>query len=186
MSSQEFRDLIRIFTTDRDPVRQNIAIIQMLDPLDLDIEYKKLAREGDLQRIQDIFSSFADTTEDSLSGYEEKRLQQVSLLTQEYFSNKAYASFALMIYQLMVESFLERYDFSTEDAAAVTSHMLYQTLPEEIHLQTFLLESMANPKVFDWNRDDEVVVQSLQVLTVCFSDVYSFLTEEEDDDSVED
>lgn len=182
MSSQEFRDLVRVFTSTSDPVQHEQAILVMMDPLDLDIEYKKLSREGGLDRVQTIFSSFADVEDDEmLSEYERKRLEQVGNLTNLYFTQKAYSSFALMIYQLLLESVLEKYDFGIGDAAQLKSEMLYATLPEEIQLQTFLLESMANPKVFNWNRDEDIVVQSLLLLTVCFSDVYSFLTEDEDE-----
>jgi len=181
MSSQEFRDLVRIFTSTTDPDLQMQAIITMLDPLDLDIEYKKLSREGGLDRVQSIFSSFAEVEDDEmLSEYESKRLDQVGSLTNTYFSQKAYSSFASMIYQLLVESVLEQYDFGTVDASQVRSEDLYSTLPEEIQLQTFLLESMANPKIFNWDRNDSIVLQSLILLTVCFSDVYSFLTEDDE------
>lgn len=183
MSSQEFRELIRVFTAAVDPFEHQQAIIAMLDPLDLDIEYKKLSREGGIDRVQSIFSSFADVHDDEmLSDYERKRLEQVGTLTDLYFSQKSYSSFALMIYQLLLESVLEKYDFGIAGTTQLKSDMLYATLPEEIQLQTFLLESMANSKVFNWNREDDIVVQSLLLLTVCFGDVYSFLTEDEEDD----
>lgn len=182
MSSQEFRDLVRIFTASDDVNRHHESIIAILDPLDLDIEYKKLVREDGLQRVRDIFSSFADTSEEEmLSEYEKKRLEQVGVLTEQYFEQKAYQSFALMIYQLLLESFFERYDFNG-DLGAIPSEVIYQTLPEEIQLQTFLLESMSNNQVFNWNRREEIIVQSLLVLTICFSDVYSFLTEDEEEE----
>ena len=189
MSSKEFRDLIRDFTATVDPDQHEQAIISMLDPLDLDIEYRKLSREGGLDRIYAIFTSFADVEDDEmLSDYERKRLEQVGSLTELYFSQKAYSSFALMIYQLLLESVVEKYDFGVEDVTHLQSEAMYTTLPEEIQLQTFLLESMSNPNLFNWDRNDKIIMQSLLVLTVCFSDVYSFLTEDEEDmsDSFED
>lgn len=182
MSSQQFRDLMRVFTTGDDPVRHGEAIVGMLDPLDLDIEYRKLAHEGGLQRVLDIFTSFAETSDDfMLTEYETSRLKQVGMLTEEYFKKQDYAAFAAMVYQLLLESFLEKYDFNTDDIAKISSAMLYKTIPEEIQLQTFLLESMADPTIFDWKRDNAILIQAMLVLTVCFSDVYTFLTEDEDD-----
>lgn len=182
MSSQEFRDLVRVFMTTLDPVQHSQAIITLLDPLDLDIEYKKISKEGGFERVQSIFASFAEVEEDEmLTEYERKRLEQVGSLTDLYFAQRAYPSFALMIYQLLLESFMEKYDFGVESVGELHDEVLYEALPEEIQLQTFLLESMSNPSLFNWDRDEEVIIQSLLVLTVCFSDVYSFLTEDDDE-----
>jgi hypothetical protein len=180
MSSQQFRDFVRIFTTGENPVSHAAAIIEMLDPLDLDIEYRKLAHEGGLQRVLDIFTSFADMSDNfMLTEYETSRLKQVGMLTEEYFKKQDYSAFAAMVHQLLLESFLEKYDFGTEDISKINSEKLYRIIPEEIQLQTFLLESMADPAIFDWKRSNVILIQSMLVLTVCFSDVYSFLTDDE-------
>jgi hypothetical protein len=184
MSSQQFRDCIRVFTTTDNPISHAEAIIQMLDPLDLDIEYKKLAHEGGLKRVLDIFRSFSDVSDELLlTEYESTRLRQVGVLTEEYFGRADYLAFSVMVYQLLLESFLEKYDFQTEDISGITPAQLYKTIPEEIQLQTFLIESMADSKIFDWNRSQSIIIQSLLVLTVCFSDVYSFLTDDEVDEN---
>lgn len=183
MELNEFRDYLRVFTTTHDAEMHKTAILRMLDPLDLDIEYKKLNLEGGLNRVMDIFSSFSDTSEDDLvTEYERKSLEQVGILTREYFTKKAYSSFAKMVFALTIESFAEKYDLGLvdEQLTEVQIEDIYNTIPSEIYLQTFLLESMSDDSAFNWNRDAVIIEQSLLALTVCFSDIYAFLTEEDD------
>ncbi len=183
MELHEFRDYLRIFTTTHEPTLHKSAILKMLDPLDLDIEYKKLNSEGGLERVMDIFSSFSDTSEDDMvTEYERKSLEQVGALTREYFSQKAYSSFAKMVFALTLESFAEKYDLGLDEDRLTEIHAedIYNSIPSEIYLQTFLLESMSDETTFNWNRDSTIIEQSLLALTVCFSDIYAYLTEEEE------
>lgn len=183
MELNEFRDYLRIFTTTHDAELHKTALLQMLDPLDLDIEYKKLNQEGGLDRVMTIFSSFSDINDDELvTEYERKSLEQVGALTKEYFAKEAYSSFAKMVFALTLESFGEKYDLGVEDEelTEVKIEDIYNIIPSEIYLQTFLLESMSDETAFNWNRSPIIIEQSLLALTVCFSDIYAFLTEEDD------
>lgn len=182
---ESFKHQLQVFTSSYDPDEQYQAIIAMLDPLDLDIEYKKLASEGGLARVLDIFSSFSDTSDDELiNDYDKKSLEQVGLLSRDYFAREEYSSFAQMVFALILESFSDYYGL--EEGTEVNRSLIYAKISDEIYLQTFLLDTMADLSKFDWNRDRRVIEQSLMVLTVCFSDIYSFLTEEDDDDEMAD
>ncbi len=183
MELHEFRDYLRIFTTTHDANLHKTAILQMLDPLDLDIEYKKLNQDGGLNRVMDIFASFSEIEDDDLvTEYERKSLEQVGALTREYFKQKAYSSFAKMVFALTLESFAEKYDLGLDEdqLTEVRVEDVYNTIPSEIYLQTFLLESMSDESAFNWNRDTVIIEQSLLALTVCFSDIYAFLTEDDE------
>jgi hypothetical protein len=173
-----FRKNLRIFTTSTDALAQNQAILEMFDSLDLDIEYKKLVAKGDIKRVLDIFSSFSETDDEELVGeYEMTRMEQVGKLSHEFFAKRDFAAFAEMIFQLTLESIGESFDLGDVEIKKTNINKLYENIPEEIYLQTFLLESMGNKSVFDWNRNDQIIAQSLFTLTVCFSDIYGFLSE---------
>lgn len=185
MELHEFRDYLRIFTTTHDSVMHKDAILRMLDPLDLDIEYKKLDQNGGLERVKSIFASFSEIEEgDLVTEYERKSLEQVGTLTKEYFDQKAYSSFAKMVFALTLESFSEKYDLGLDEdrLSEVRVEDIYDNIPSEIYLQTFMLESMSDDSSFNWNRDEVIIEQSLLALTVCFSDIYVFLSEEDDYD----
>jgi hypothetical protein len=182
MKPDVFRQQLRVFTSTNDPLEQENAIVSMLDPLDLDIEYKKLASEGGMRRVLEIFTSFTDTADDELiNEYDKKSLEQVGQLSTEYLAKGAYAAFAQMVFSLTAESLTEYYP----DLTPGSTHF-YRYIPDEIYLQTFLLDTMANVSSFDWERDIKIVEQSLMVMTVCFSDIYSFLTEEDEDEEIAD
>jgi hypothetical protein len=181
MDLKEFRDYFRVFTSTRDEELHEKVIVAMLDPLDLDIEYKKLRSEGGIERVLDIFASFADTADDELiTDYEKKSLEQVGKLTEQYFAQKNYLAFAEMVLAMTLESLAEKYGvLPEEEMVDIDVELLYRHIPEEVYLQTFLLENMANKKTFDWERSEQIVEQSLIVLTVCFSDIYDFIAYDE-------
>jgi len=187
MELESFRLNIRIFTDTTDSEIHNQAIIDMFDPLDLDLEYKTLASKGNIQKVLDIFSSFSETSDEELFGeYESKRMEQVGVLSQEYFAKKDFSSFSQLIFQLTVESINENYDLGVEDLSLLDISKLYEKIPEDIYLQVFLLENMANPSRFNWNRDLNIIAQSLFALTVCFSDIYAFLSDDADEEFLAD
>jgi hypothetical protein len=147
----------------------------------LDIEYRKLRSEGGIERVLNIFSSFASTEDDELvSDYEKKSLEQVGVLTQQYFSEGKFLSFAQMVLAMTVESLAEKYGLlDDDDLTEIGIEHVYPYLPLEIYLQTFLLENMADERKFDWHRDERIIEQSLIVLTVSFSDIYDFIATDE-------
>jgi hypothetical protein len=181
MEHTEFRDHFRIFTSTTDPVLHEQVILAFFDPLDLDIEYRKLRKEGGIARVLDIFSSFAALEDDELvSDYEKKSLEQVGVLTVQYFEEGNYLAFAQMVLAMTIESLADKYmPVIDDDLNEIDMDMLYSKIPSEIYLQTFLLENMAEPRQFDWNRDPQIVEQALIALTVIFSDIYDFISAEE-------
>jgi len=182
MRSSEFRTLVNIFTSSNDVDIHRQAIISLLDPLDLDIEFNKLCSKNILLKVRSIFASFAEAEEDVYIPEEEAfRLEQIGRLTCEYFDQQAYDRFAQMIYHVVLETFFEHYDFGVSHISQLNTEILYAVIPEEIQLQTLLLETMASPEIFNWHRSEKIIEHSLLVLTVCFSDIYSFLTENDDD-----
>ncbi len=188
MSSDDFRNYLRVFTSSHDATEHEKVIVAMLDSLDLDLEYKKMKREGGLSRILSIFSSFSDTAgEELLNDYELKSLQQVGELTRKYFATGSYDAFAQVIFSLILESYIEYYELDMplhNDEKII--HAIYAKIPPDIYLQTFLLETLSESTQFNWGRDEVIVVQSLIVLTVCFSDIYAFLTEYDEVEEVAD
>ncbi|MDQ3239420.1 MAG: hypothetical protein M3P33_02760 [bacterium] len=188
MKPDDFKIQLGIFTSSGNSTEHNKAIIDMLDPQDLDIEYKKLISEGGVDRILEIFISFSDASSDELiNEYEQKSLEQVGELSKKHLLNKEYRAFAQMIFELTLESLSEYYSEELLDTVLVlNSKSVYSYITDEIYLQLFLLDTMANDRSFDWGRDQKIIVQSLNVLTICFSDIYSFLIEDDDVDEMAD
>lgn len=184
MSADDFRRYIRLFATTKDPQEHHDVIMEILNPLDLEIEYLKLKSEGGLAKVEEVFRSFAEVPHDEMIGeLERSSLKQVGQLTGEYFTAKNFKAFAQMAFVITLESMLEFYDL-LEDVQVNDKHIahLYKHIADEIYVQMFILEHMAHEDHFDWNRDIQILEQSLIALTVCFSDIYGFLSEREEEE----
>lgn len=188
MSSEDFRHYLRIFATTHDPKAHEEALLAMLDPLDLDVEYHAMKQEGGMRKVLEVFQGFAEVPVDEYIGeFERSSLTHVGNLTKEYFSRKEFHSFAQMVFVLTLESLLEHYSL-LEGVEITDRHIadLYAQIAEDIYIQTFLLEHMSHHEYFTWQRDIEIIEQSLIAMTVCFSDIYGYLSEQEQDEEYAD
>lgn len=188
MSAEDFRHFLRIFATTHDPKAHEEALLAMLDPLDLDVEYQAMKQDGGLRKVLEVFEGFAEVPADEYIGeFERSSLTHVGQLTKEYFSRREYHAFAQMVFVLTLESLLEHYSL-LEGIEITDKHVadLYTQIAEDIYVQTFLLEHMSHPEFFAWQRDREIIEQSLVAMTVCFSDIYGYLSEQEESDDYAD
>lgn len=69
-----------------------------------------------------------------------------------------------------------------EDFEGITDNDLYEKglIPREIFLQFFLIETLSKTKNFDWDRNEDVINQNLACLIICFSDIYDFFNNSDD------
>lgn len=188
MSAEDFRYFLRIFATTHDPKEHEEALLAMLGPLDLDVEYQSLKQEGGLKKVLEVFEGFAEVPQDEyIGGFERSSLTHVGHLTREYFSRREYHSFAQMVFALTLESLLEHYAL-LEGLEITDQHVkeLYGSIAEDIYIQTFLLEHMSHHDYFMWQRGKEIIEQYLIAMTVCFSDIYGYLSDQESGDEYAD
>lgn len=186
MSSEDFRRYLRIFATTHDVNEHHEAISLLLEPLDLDVEYSSFCKDGGLDKVLDVFEGFAEIPEDEyVGGYERSSLTHVGNMTREYFAKREFLSFAQMVFLMVLESLLEHYEMlEGVEVTAKQIDTLYSQLDHDIYVQTFILEHMAHKDHFAWERDEKILEQSLIALTVCFSDIFAYLGESDEEESV--
>jgi hypothetical protein len=186
MSTEDFKRYLRVFANTHDVREHHEAVSLLLAPLDLDVEYSSFRRDGGLDKVLDVFEAFADIPEDEyVGGYERSSLNHVGVMTREYFAKKEYLSFAQMVFLMVLESLLEHYEML--EGVEVTEERienLYGRLDQDIYVQTFILEHMSHKDHFVWERDEKILEQSLIVLTLCFLDIFAYLSESDEEENV--
>ncbi len=167
-----------LFEKDAEPHRK--AVSGLLSRVGLSGEYNRILK--DKNAVSRFFLAWGDAARKEKDPNEQKSLEKLGKLSEEYFNKKDYRSLSRLFANLAFQNLV---DFThlkeREDFEEITDHDLYEKglIPKEIYLQFFLLETLSKMGKFDWNRNEYVINQNLACLIVCFGDIYDFFNESE-------
>lgn len=175
---QEFDNAYELFTSSEDPLEHRRSVEILFAKIGLKSKFKQELQLGSKQVI-DLFKSFKKATrEDCISDIEHQSLKKVGELFTRYDNEKKYDKFADLAFSLALQNIIDFLGLPKKgDFEEYTINDLYdkKLLPNEIFLQFFILETLANNRVYKWNRNKIIIGQSLVCLEVCFEDIYDFL-----------
>lgn len=166
------------FTSSIDPKEHKESTRRLLSQIKLEDEFNARLNEGS-KLIKNFFQSFKNASLDT-SIPEIERISMVKIGSQatRYIKNNQYHKLADLAFNLVFRNLTDFLQLSKrKDFNKLTFQNLYhkRLLPPEVFFQFFLLETLANEKIYNWNRNKIIVDQSLVCLEVCFSDIYRFL-----------
>lgn len=174
----EFDNAYTLFTSSGDSIQHRQSIETILAKIGLKSKFKRELQLGSEQVI-DLFKSFKEATrEDCISEAEYLSLRNVGKLFTKYTVEKRYDKFSDLAFSLALQNIIDFLELPKKrDFEEYTITDLYEKrlLPNEIFLQFFILETLANNKAYKWNRNQTIIDQTLVCLSVCFEDIYNFL-----------
>ena len=175
---QEFDNAYKLFTSSENPLEHHRSLEILLAKIGLKSKFKQELKLGS-EVVIDLFKSFNKATrEDCISETEYLSLKKVGKLFSEYMVENRYDKFSDLAFSLVLQNIIDLIELQEKgDFKEYTITDLYEKklLPNEIFLQFFIMETLANNKVYKWKRNQTIIDQSLVCLAVCFEDIYDFL-----------
>ena len=177
---QELDSAYNLFTISEDELKHRQSIESILAKIGLKSKFKRELQLGSDQVI-DLFKSFKRATrEDCTSEAEYQSLKKVGKLFTEYAVKNRYDKFSDLAFSLALQNIIDLLGLQKKSnfkEYTITDLYEKKLLPNGIFLQFFILETLANNKVYRWNRNQTITDQSLVCLAVCFEDIYDFLNQ---------
>lgn len=177
---QEFDNAYKLFTSSENPLDHRKSVEILLAKIGLKSNFKRELRLGSEQVI-DLLKSFKKATrKDCISETEYLSLKKVGKLFSEYTVENRYDKFSDLAFSLALQNITDLLGLqkkSNFEEYTITDLYEKKLLPNGIFLQFFILETLANNKVYKWNRNQTIIDQSLVCLAVCFEDIYDFLNQ---------
>lgn len=175
---QEFDNAYKLFTSSENPLEHRRSVELLLAKIGLKSKFKRELQSGS-ELVIKLFKSFKKVTqEDCVSKAEYQSLKKVGQLFTGFNKEKKYDKFADLAFSLALQNIIDFLGLPKKgNFEEYTIHDLYdkKLLPNEIFLQFFILETLANNRAYKWNRNKIIIGQSLVCLEVCFEDIYDFL-----------
>ena len=111
---------------------------------------------------------------------EKASVMELGRKSKKFYDKRQYRKLHNLFFDTMFRHVMDFLDIEKhKEFDTLTDADLYEKdiIPSEIHFQYFLLEAPLRMKEFDWHRCDEIMMQHLACLIVCFEDIYEFLHE---------
>ena len=177
---QELDNVYHLFTTSENGLKHRQSIESILAKIGLKSKFKQKLQLGSEQVI-DLFKSFKKATrKDCISDAEYQSLKKVGKLFTEYAVKNRYDKFSDLAFSLALQNIIDLLGLQKKSnfkEYTITDLYEKKLLPNGIFLQFFILETLANNKVYKWNRNQIIIDQSLVCLAVCFEDIYDSLNQ---------
>ncbi len=177
---QEFDNAYKLFISSNKMVEHRRSIETILAQIGLKSKFKRELQLGSEQVIG-LFKSFKKATrEDCISDAEYQSLKKVGKLFTEYTAKNRYDKFSDLAFSLALQNIIDLLGLQKKSNFkdyTITDLYEKKLLPNGIFLQFFILETLANNKVYKWNRNQTIIDQSLVCLAVCFENIYDFLNQ---------
>ncbi|RJQ24688.1 hypothetical protein C4577_07225 [Candidatus Parcubacteria bacterium] len=177
---KELDSAYNLFITSKNELKHRQSIESIFAKIGLKSKFKRELQLGSEQVIE-VFKSFKKVTrKDCISDVEYQSLKKVGRLFTEYAAKNRYDKFSDLAFSLVLQNTIDLLGLQKKSnfkEYTITDLYEKKLLPNGIFLQFFILETLANNKVYKWNRNQTIIDQSLVCLTVCFEDIYDFLNQ---------
>ena len=167
------------YLSEKDPSLHKKAIQEILKEVDLKDAFDELLSEEN--GVGSFFLMWETAGKLEKNSVDKKGLQRLGKLSKKFYSKKEYKKLYELFFDVMFRSFAEFINLeSRDDFKEITDQDLYEKniIPSEIFFQYFLMESPIKMKDFDWDRSEEIMIQNIACLIICFKDIYEFFNEE--------
>ncbi len=174
---KKFDDDFKKYFEEKDVVLHEEAVADLLDEIDIDLGDAFIDLLDEEGAIENFFLMWERAGELEKDPHEKKHIQKLGKLSKEYFNKKEYKKLYELFFDTMFHNFANYVKLrDRKDFDKITDLDLYDksVVPPEIFLQYFLMESPIKMKHFDWERSEDVMMQNLACLIICFGDIYEF------------
>lgn len=186
-TSDKFGKSFDQLVNEKDPAKHRKAIVALLSNDELDGPFLEFLHEKD--GVERFFLSFTHAEDVGIDAQEKKSLKKLGKLSKKYFEHKEYVKLCELFYGMAFRNLADILHLQDrDDFETITDHDLITKgiLPSEILLPYFLLDAFVQIRDFDWNRGEEVVRQNLACFIVCFTELYAFFNESEEEEDFAD
>jgi len=179
MDTKALEKAFERYLKEKDPVLHKKAIRSLLEEVGLEEDLDIMDEE--YNSVEEFFMNWKKAGKimpnDSL---EKAGVMELGRKSKKFYNKRQYRKLHNLFFKVMFRHVMDFLDIENhKEFDTITDADLYEKgiIPSEIHFQYFLLEAPLQIKDFDWHRSDEIMMQHLACLIVCFDDIYEFLHE---------
>lgn len=155
----------------------------LLSEVELDEEFRDILEQP--ENVKKFLLSLKEFAEEEEDPKERAGMKALGAVLESHYEHREFAELSSALFGLALRHIGEFIHLpEREDFEDLTDFDLYEKrlLPSEIFIQFFLLEILSHGETYNWNRNQEIITQSLACLIVCFGDIYEFLNAEGEED----
>ncbi|KKR04214.1 MAG: hypothetical protein UT32_C0033G0007 [Parcubacteria group bacterium GW2011_GWC2_39_14] len=179
-NKQRFDKAYHTFILGSEAKEHKKAILYLLSFADLDQSFRGILKDKDI--VNDFFLQWIKFSKNEKYYHDEPGLQELAIKSKEYFESKKYKKLVNLYFDMAFRHLCGHLEVDKRsDFKQLTDLDLCEKgiIPEEVLIQYFLLETYCKNTHFSWDRNDEICLQNLACLILCFGDIYDFMHEEE-------